>query len=598
MANTFFRFVYTIFKRNLMKLIAYFSVLCSLLLFSCNPTIPEEIAFAVKELPEELDYNIDVKPILSDKCFACHGPDKAKQKASLRIDLAEYAYAPLPENLDKVAIDPGDLADSEIFHRIISVDPDYKMPTPDSHLSLSTREKAILIKWIKDGAEYKPHWAFVKPQKIDPPKVKNEDWIKNPIDYFILAKLEEIKLKPSKTADKETLLRRVSFDLTGLPPSLAEIDDFLKDNSTDAYEKVVNRLLASPHFGERLSVDWLDLARFADSHGYTVDRLRDMSPYRDWVIKSFNENMPYDQFIHWQLAGDLMAGPDGGNPSKEMLIATAFNRNHQQNLEGGIIENEFKTEYVVDRTNTFGDAFMGLSVGCAKCHDHKYDPISQKNYYELFSFFNNIDEAGQISWDESMPAPVLQLPTEEQEKIIEFLAKKTQKQESAIEQTMLKGEKEFESWVRAEKYKKLEKIEIPREGLQSKFSFTNKSLKDEVNSKNISYTTLQGNVREKEVFIASPNGFGIKLNGDAWLDCGSAGVFRRSEPFSVGMKVKVPSEMKECVIFHKALAERLYNFKGYHLYLKNGKLELNMAHAYPSNAITKLSHKKVTLTDY
>ncbi|SOE20545.1 Planctomycete cytochrome C [Spirosomataceae bacterium TFI 002] len=576
-----------------MKFLVYICILSSLWLVSCNPAIPEDIALAMNDLPDDLDYNIHVKPILSDKCFACHGPDKAKQKAGLRIDLAEYAYASMPESPDKVAIDPGDLGDSEIFHRIISADPDYVMPTPDSHLNLTTHEKAVLIKWIKDGAEYKPHWAFVKPEKAKLPSVENEEWVKNPIDNFILAKLEEKKLQPSPQADKETLLRRVTFDITGLPPTLSQIDNFLKDKSDNAFEKVVDRLLATPQYGERMSADWLDIARFADSHGYTVDRLRDMSPYRDWVIKSFNENRPYDKFIHWQLAGDLMKGPDGGKPTKEMLIATAFNRNHQQNLEGGIIEDEFKTEYVVDRTNTFGDAFMGLSVGCAKCHDHKYDPFSQKNYYELFSFFNNIDEAGQISWDESMPAPVLQLPTDEQERIIAFLESKTKKQEGIVDLEKQKGNKDFEAWVQKESYTKLQNEEIPKAGLQSKFSFNNKSLKDEINPKNVSYTTLQGNVKEKEVFIASPNGFGIKLDGDAWLDCGTAGVFRRSEPFSVGLKVKIPSEMKEGVIFHKSLAERLYNFKGYHLYLKNGKLELNMAHVYPSNAITKLSKNDI-----
>ncbi|MFT5887168.1 MAG: hypothetical protein ACI9IP_003641, partial [Arcticibacterium sp.] len=378
------------------------SLALSLLLYSCDADLSPDLKEAVAALPKDLDYNIHVKPILSDKCFACHGPDQAKQKAGLRLDLSETAYAELPETPGKVAIDPGSLNGSEVFHRITATDPDFVMPTPESHLSLSIYEKAVLIKWMKDGAEYKPHWAFVKPTMPKTPKVSDEEWPQNKIDNFILSKLDELKLKPSQKAKKETLLRRVTFDLTGLPPSPKEVNAFLADSDNSAFEKVVDRLMESPHYGERMTTDWLDLARFADTHGYTVDRIRDMSPYRDWVIKAFNENQPYDQFVHWQLAGDLMP-----EPSKEMIIATAFNRNHQQNMEGGIIEEEFQSEYVVDRTNTLGDAFLGLSVGCAKCHDHKYDPISQKNYYQLYSFFNNVKEAGQISWDDAMPTPTL-----------------------------------------------------------------------------------------------------------------------------------------------------------------------------------------------
>ena len=342
-------------------------------LVSCAPDLPKEVAAAYEQLPDKIDYNLHVKPLLSDKCFSCHGPDKAKQKAGLRLDIQSFAYAELPESPGKVAIDPGNLNGSELFHRIISEDPEYKMPSLKSHLTLSSREKAILIKWIKQGAVYKVHWAFAKPEKVAIPDISFNNWTINPIDNFIGHTLELEKLAPSKKASKEILLRRVSLDLTGLPPTIEEMDAFLKDNSANAYEKQVDRLLQSPHYGEKMAVDWLDLARFADSYGYTVDRIRDMSPYRDWVIGAFNKNMPYNQFIQWQLAGDLMP-----NPNKEMLIATAFNRIHQQNMEGGILDEEFQTEYVIDRTNTAGVAIMGLPIGCARCHDHKYDPISQK----------------------------------------------------------------------------------------------------------------------------------------------------------------------------------------------------------------------------
>ncbi|RYU95075.1 DUF1553 domain-containing protein [Emticicia agri] len=562
----------------------------NLLLFSCKPDLPEEVAVAYEELPDKLDYNLHVKPILSDKCFACHGPDKAKQKAGLRLDFAEFAYANLPENPDKVAIDPGSLKNSEVFYRILSNKADYMMPTPDSHLKLSAREKAVLVKWIEDGAEYQQHWAFIKPEKPDLPDVKNEKWVKNPIDHFILAKLEEEKLSPAKEAEKELLLRRLSLDLTGLPPTLQEIDVFLKDHSADAYEKQVDRLLASSHYGEKMAVDWLDLARFADSHGYTVDRLRDMSPYRDWVINAFNKNMSYKQFIHQQLAGDLMP-----KPTKDMIIATAFNRNHQQNMEGGIIEEEFQTEYVVDRTNTFGDAFLGLSVSCAKCHDHKYDPISQKNYYELFSFFNNVREAGQISWDDALPSPTLLLPTQEQEKIIGFINNQIKQQESIVEKTKLTATPDFENWLKTGAYKKLTKEKIPQAGLLAQYSFDDGTLKNAINRKQVgSMKRESGAEGDKPIFEKRDKGKAMVMDGDNYLDLNGVGVFRKSEPFTVGLWVYIPKDLKEGVIIHKSQAERLYNFRGFHLYLKNDRLEINMAHTAPSNAITRITKQAVT----
>ncbi|MDR6562006.1 MULTISPECIES: DUF1553 domain-containing protein [unclassified Arcicella] len=563
--------------------------LASLALFSCSPTLPEEVEVAMREVPAELDYNIHVKPILSDKCFACHGPDKAKQKAGLRLDLAEFAYADLPENPNKVAINPGNLEKSEFFHRIISDDPNYVMPTPSSHLSLTAKEKAVLIKWIKEGAEYKPHWAFVKPVMPDVPEVENEELVKNPIDNFIQEKLAEEQLSPSKEASKEILLRRLSLDLTGLPPSVQEMDAFLKDNSPNAYEKQVNRLLNSPHYGEKMAVDWLDLARFADSHGYTVDRLRDMSPYRDFVINAFNKNLPYDKFVHWQLAGDLMP-----KPTKEMMIATAFNRNHQQNMEGGIVEEEFQTEYVIDRTNTFGDAFLGLSVGCAKCHDHKYDPISQKNYYQLFSFFNNVKEAGQISWDDAPPTPTMMLPTKRQEQILHFINTKIAQQEKTIDKQSKEADGSFQKWLTDKSYQTLAKENIPKIGLQALYTFEDGTLKNTVSPKQVAVMKREsGQTGDSPVFENTAKGKTMLMNGDVFLDLNEVGVFRKSQAFTVGIWVNIPKELKEGVILHKSQAERLYNFRGYHLYLKDNKLELNMAHTAPSDAITKVSKQPV-----
>ncbi|MCB0610976.1 MAG: DUF1549 domain-containing protein, partial [Lewinella sp.] len=276
---------------------------------ACSPSLPDDVRSAMETLPDKIDFNLHVKPILSDRCFSCHGPDSNKRKAGLRLDQAESAYAELTEHPGYFAVKPGKTGHSQLVSRILTEDPELMMPPPASDLVLSSAEKAILIRWIKQGAVYKPLWSLIPPERPKLPEVSHKTWPKNGIDYFILQKNELQSRQQAEEADKETLLRRVSLDLTGLPPTLEEIDAFLADTDPNAYEKAVDRLLASPHFGERMATDWMDLARFADTHGYTVDRYRDMSPWRDWVIRSFNENMPYDRFVTWQLAGDLLPDP-------------------------------------------------------------------------------------------------------------------------------------------------------------------------------------------------------------------------------------------------------------------------------------------------
>ena len=542
-------------------------------------TMDADVMKEYQALTSQLDYNMDVKPILSDKCFACHGPDKAKQKAGLRLDKDASAFGPLPESPGKFAIRKGDLQKSEVFHRILSHDPEYVMPTPGSHLSLTAKEKATIIKWIEQGAEYKPHWAFVKPQRKEPPVVIGAD---NPIDRFVRAQLKSLNIQPAAKASKELLLRRASLDITGLPPTTEEINAFLADGSANAFEKQIERLLRSPHYGERMAADWLDLARYADTHGYTVDRLRDMSPYRDWVINAFNRNMRYDRFIHEQLAGDLMP-----NPNRNMIIATAFNRNHQQNMEGGIVEEEFQTEYVMDRTNTFGEAFMALSIGCARCHDHKYDPVSQKNYYQVYSFFNNVLEAGQISWNDDIPTPALPLPTTQQEKNISSLENKISEQEKELVSQFILSKNRAEQWIQTEKYKALQQQNIPMHGLQSHHALDG-SLADRLDtSKKGEMEHDWGSKGDKPVFTPGLQKQGLQLDGDVYLDLNHTGVFRSAEPFTIGMWIWVPKNFKEGVIFHKADAERLYNFKGYSVSVKNNRFEIIMAHTAPSNAIIK-----------
>jgi hypothetical protein len=371
---------------------------------------------------DSVDYNIHIRPILSDRCFKCHGPDARQRKADLRLDTPEGAYAALKDNPSKHVIVPGDADESEVFARIATTDTSLVMPPPSSNLSLNQSEVSLIKKWIEQGAKYKPHWAFIAPKKTTPPEVDNESWSKNEIDRFLLARMEEEGLAPNEEADKERLLKRISFDITGLPPTLEMQENFLNDESENAYEKMVDQLFAMPQYGERMAQYWMDIARYADSHGYQDDGLRTMWPWRDWVIQAFNKNYPYDQFITWQLAGDLLP-----HPTKEQILATGFNRNHKITQEGGVIDEEYRLEYVTDRTNTFGKAFLALTFECAKCHDHKYDPISQKNYYSTFAFFNQVPEkglVGDISLASLADPPRIQITNEDVKGILNFINKK------------------------------------------------------------------------------------------------------------------------------------------------------------------------------
>ncbi|MEM8764397.1 MAG: PSD1 and planctomycete cytochrome C domain-containing protein [Bacteroidota bacterium] len=376
--------------------------------------IGDELAF--QQLPDSVDYSFHIKPILSDRCFACHGPDKNAIEAGLSLNSAEDAYAPLGENKDRYGIVPGDVENSEILKRIFAEDNGILMPPPESNLILSEYEKALLKKWVAQGAQYKTHWAFVTPQPQAVPDIAQNDWGQNEIDRFILKKMEEKGFKPSEKATKEQLLRRTFFSLTGLPPSVEQVEQFTNDTSANAFEKVVDSLLGTMAYAEYMAADWMDVARYADTHGYQDDFERTMWPWRDWVIHAFDKNMPYDQFITYQLAGDLIP-----NPTKESILATGFNRNHKITAEGGVIPEEYRIEYVEDRTNTFGTAFLGMTMECARCHDHKYDPLSQKEHFQLFSFFNSIDENGLMANASEIPKPYMTITKEESGKILDFI---------------------------------------------------------------------------------------------------------------------------------------------------------------------------------
>lgn len=433
---------------------AHLTLICLLVLCLCacgktdsgtqGPAITPVANKPGAKASEKLSYNRDIRPILSDKCFACHGPDKAAVAADLRLDTPEDG-----DNYDGAyfAITPGDPKASELVTRIFSKKKAKfgVMPPPSFNLELTDEEKDKLVRWIEQGAEYEEHWSFVSlPKRVELPEVKNEQWVRDPIDRFVLVRLEAEGVTPSKEATRERWLRRVTYDLTGLPPTAEELQAFVGDKSESAYPKVVDRLLASPHYGERMAVPWLDMARYADTHGFSVDKSRLSWPWRDWVIKSYNENLPYDQFLTWQIAGDLL--PDA---SQDQVLATAFNRLHRMNAEGGSLPEEWRNEGVADRLHTFGTAFMAQTLECARCHDHRYDPISQENYYQLFAFFNSIDESGTTSFarGDIVSPPSLLLKTDAHVAELGKLRGQVDHAEQGLDQLVADREPAFQAWL-------------------------------------------------------------------------------------------------------------------------------------------------------
>jgi len=332
-------------------------------------------------------FDAEIRPLLADRCFACHGPDAAERKAGLRLDIRDAAFTPLTSG--HAAIVPGSLEKSQLFQRIAAADAGDRMPPSSFHKTLNDADIRRIGQWILQGAPWEAHWAFEKPARPEPPKIARAEWVRNPIDNFVLARLDVEGLTPAEEADRRTLIRRLSFDLTGLPPSVEDVHAFVRDKRKDAYERLVDRLLAKPQYGEHMARYWLDAARYADTNGYHIDNMRFMWRWRDWVIDAFNTNMPFDQFTVEQLAGDLLP-----NATEDQKIASGFNRNHMINFEGGAIPEEYRTMYVMDRVDTTSTVWMGLTMHCAQCHDHKYDPISQRDYYQMFAYFNSIAEQG------------------------------------------------------------------------------------------------------------------------------------------------------------------------------------------------------------
>ncbi|WP_197356746.1 DUF1553 domain-containing protein [Aureliella helgolandensis] len=532
---------------------------------------------------EPIDFVRDIRPLLSDRCYLCHGPDAGQRATDLRFDLTESAH--------EIAIVKGEPDASEMILRIESTDGDELMPPPDSNLSLTSEEKRLLRQWVAEGGKYEEHWAFVAPRTPALPDVKQEGWVRNPIDAFVLAKLQKQGLTPSPIADRATLIRRLTFDLTGLPPTLADIDAFVADQSADAYEKVVDRLLASRQYGERMAVDWLDVARYADTYGYQNDRYRAMWPWRDWVIQAFNDNLPYDQFVTWQIAGDLL--PDA---TQNQVLATAFNRNHRQTNEGGSVEEEFRAEYVADRVNTFGTAFLGMTLECCRCHDHKYDPISQREYYQLSAYFNSIDEAGLYShFNQAVPTPTLRLSEENQEAEI----RKAQEQIAILEQRLQEltfDQDAYQRWrsslsdvrrntaTAAAAERSL--AEMLKQSLQANLigDYPLDALQEAV-VPNRAHPDAPGRTNDDPTSIAGRVGQALELSGENSIDVKSGNNFSRTQPFAISLWLNLPEVFDRAVIFHRSRAWTDSGSRGYELLIEEGKLSAALVHFWPGNAI-------------
>ncbi len=617
---------------NIYKII-YIAIL-GLLAQSCNQKIPDELAEVQSQLPSKIDYNLHIKPILSDRCFKCHGPDPNKREGGLRLDLV--AEATKKQKSGDIAVSPGDIEDSELIKRILSKEHDVVMPTPNSNLTLSNYEKAMLVKWIDEGAEYKDHWAYTKIEKPDLPEIKNKNWVKNAVDNFVLQKLEEKQITPTPATDKLTLMKRAYVDITGLAPTVAEIDAYMKDNSANAYENLVDKLLKSPSYGEKMASDWLDLARYADTNGYQDDGFRTAYPYRDYVINAFNKNMGYDQFIKEQLAGDLMP-----KPSKDQMIATCFNRNHPQSQEGGIVDEEYRNEYVIDRVNTFGKAFLSISLECARCHDHKYDAVSQKDFFQVYAYFNNNVEAGEIPYV-GEASPSLILPTKEAEKKLAFIKAKIKYANEKMrpsqylpdfDKWLAFAQKNPEEYGKAKPYvsqqvinpsvfekiklfpgdqrfidatKKANKFvssEVAGELAHYEFDALNPNkegiLKDIINiSGTDTYGYLSGDLERKPQIVAGIKGKAIKLMGENGLEFSRQLDFDRNSSFTFSLWVKPFKAGEEGPLFQKSNGD-YEQHKGWRVMLnKDGTLMVNMVSVYPAGGINYTTKEKLAINKW
>ncbi len=515
-----------------------------------------------------IDFNRHIRPILSENCFACHGPDESKRKSQLRLDLKADAFKPAKSGA--LAIVPGQSAESELIRRVTHADEDDVMPPVKTGKQLKPEQITLLRQWIAHGADWKSHWSFEPVKSPALPVVSKSAWVRNPIDRFALARLDAEKLPPSPEADRATLIRRVTLDLTGLPPTPAEVDAFLADKSANAYEKLVDRLLASPRYGERMAVDWLDAARFADTHGYHIDSGRDMTIWREWVIEAFNKNLPFDQFTTWQLAGDLL--PNATTPQK---IASGFNRNHMINFEGGANADEYLTAYIIDRVNTTATVWLGLTVACAQCHDHKFDPIAQRDYYRLYAFFNGVPENG-MDGGKGNAVPLLRAPTRDMEAQLATLTNQLAAAEARA--------KELEAGLPAAQvaWEKVARA-ATREpsGLLVHFPLDESLAGRDAGGQEIKAAFPTTNA---PAWTPGKIGRGLKLDGTekSFVAAGMPVNFNRTDAFSSGCWVKQTGQGTGALL---AKMDEAAQLRGFDLLVADGKLYFHLISAWPGNAL-------------
>ncbi|WP_339745933.1 DUF1553 domain-containing protein [uncultured Rubinisphaera sp.] len=520
----------------------------------------------------KIDFSRDIRPILSENCFHCHGPDTKHREADLRLDLAEAAKAD--------SIVPGHSDQSEFYKRISSTDSDLKMPPADSNKELTPEQKKMLKRWIDEGAEWTSHWSFLSPEKSELPIVKNSQWVSNPIDQFVLANLESEQLQPSSEASRRTLIRRLTFDLTGLPPTISEINQFLNDESPNAYENLVDRLLSSKKYGERMALMWLDAARYGDTSVYHADGPRDMWAWRDRIVQMYNENLPFDQFSTEQLAGDLLPGA-----SPLQRVSSGFNRNNGTTDEGGLIPEEYRVEYAVDRVKTTSMVWLGLSMECAQCHDHKYDPISHEDYYRFFGFFNISADAGSQTRNGNAKPTVELVDPEKQKKLPEARARIKENQ-MLIAARQKSAEPQFTDWL-----EKIEKEQLATsselEGLILNFKLDEgkgNQVVDQVDKKRT------GTIHGKADWVMSPFDQGIHFDGQTYIDLGDVGDFERTDSFSYGGWVKLDPKGSGALL---AKMDDASSYRGYDVLISGEKISVHIINTWPTNAIKVTTEKKL-----
>lgn len=518
------------------------------------------------EMATKVDYDRQIRPILSDKCYHCHGPDAETREAEMRLDrrdgIADYVLV------------PGKPEESELVRRILSEDESQRMPPADSHLVLTDQEKELISRWIAEGGEFAEHWSFRPlPKEVPVPAVRDAAWPRNEIDRFVLARLEEEGLQASSPADALRLLRRVTLDLTGLPPTPDEIEAFKAAAAEDldaALAAAIDRLLASPAYGEHMAVAWLDAARYADSYGYQSDQLNTQWPYRDWVVRALNANLPFDQFLTWQLAGDLL-----DEPTREQLLATAFNRLHRLTNEGGSIAEECLTEIAADRVQTFGTAMLGLTIECARCHDHKYDPITTRDYYSLSAFFNSIDESGMYNDTAKVPTPSLLLPTAEQEATLAEAGCAIATAEAELQRQEVEAESRFDAWVATRGRGEVAEAALLHEGFEGELTeVAAESLEPKAGVKTVHLKRVPG-VR----------GQGVRFDGDfaVWFDDQLR--TDRCDEFSFDFWLRDTERNPQPVVVLQKTQGTDVGYNGFDVMLAGGSLEARLYRVWPGNGI-------------